>query len=86
MIFCDGGNKPAEVKAVTELAKPDDLIMAHDYAPSREIFESEIRGKRWNWCEITDDDLPVSGIYPIESQMLRDGMWFCGEVQASFVS
>ncbi len=82
MILCDGGNKPAELKAVVGIAKPGDIVLAHDYASDREVFESEIRGKRWNWCEITDADLPSSGIRPIKSQMLRDAMWFCGKVQS----
>jgi len=79
MIFCDGGNKPCEVNAIAEIAKPGDLILAHDYAPSREIFASEIRGKRWNWCEITDADLPESRVLVIESPALRDAMWYSGE-------
>ena len=79
MILCDGGYKPAELKAVASITKPADIVLAHDYAPSRQVFNTEIRGKRWNWCEITDADLPSSGIRPIESQMLRDAMW-CGAV------
>ncbi len=82
MIFCDGGNKPAEVKAVVRIAKPGDIVLAHDYSTNRQVFNTEIRGRRWNWCEITDADLPAIGIKPIESTMLRDAMWFCGEVQS----
>ena len=80
MIFCDGGNKPAELKAVVGIAKPGDIVLARDYAPSREIFASEIRGERWNWCEITDADLPVNAIQVIESPAIHNAMWFCGMV------
>jgi len=80
MILCDGGNKSAELKAVVRIAKPGDTVLAHDYASSRQVFRTKIRGKRWNWCEITDADLPATGIRPIDSQMLRDAMWFCGEI------
>jgi len=83
MILCDGGNKPAEVKAVAEIAKPDDFVLAHDYAPNHQVFKNNIRGKRWNWCEITDADLPFFGIQPIDSPKLRNAMWFCGEVGPS---
>lgn len=81
MILCDGGNKPAELKAVAGIAKPNDIVLAHDYAPNRQVFRAQIRGKRWNWCEITDADLPFFGIQPIDSPKLRDAMWFFGVVQ-----
>ena len=86
MIFCDGGNKPAQAQTVTEIAKPGDLIAAHDCAPNREIFASEINGKPWNWCEITDADLLAIDLCSVDLAKLREAMWFCGEVQARFVS
>ena len=81
MILCDGGYNPGELKAVVDIAKPGAIVLAHDYAPNRQVFNTKIRGKRWNRCEITDADLPATGIRPIKSQMLRDAMWFCGVVQ-----
>lgn len=53
--------------AVVAIAKPGDLLLAHDYELRRKIFASIIRGKRWNWCEITDADLPESRFLVIES-------------------
>jgi len=80
MIFCDGVNKPAEVKAVVGTAKAGDLILAHDYAPRRELFESEIRGKRWSWCKITDADLLPIHLCWVDLAKLCKAMWFCGLV------
>ena len=82
MILCDGGYKPAELKAVVGIAKPGDIVLAHDYAPNRQVFKSKIRGKRWNWCELTDADLQATGIRPIDLAKLRDAMWFCGVVHS----
>jgi len=78
MILCDGGNKPAEVKAIVGIAKPGDIVLAHDYAPNRQVFKAKIRGRRWDWCEITDADLPAIGIRAIDLPKLRDAMWFGG--------
>src|SRR5690606_29913306 len=32
VILCDGGDKPSELRHIAQVAKPGDLILAHDYA------------------------------------------------------
>jgi hypothetical protein len=31
--------------------------LAHDYAENKEVFESKILNKIWNWHEIADSDI-----------------------------
>ena len=57
LLLCDNGNKIREVNEYSILLKSGDVIMAHDYSRDRKFFESEVRGKYWNWCEITYDDV-----------------------------
>ena len=57
VILCDGGNQTREFNTFSDLIKHNDIIMAHDYAPDRETFESEYKDKIWNWMEICDDDI-----------------------------
>jgi hypothetical protein len=42
--------------------KSGDFIMAHDYAENKEVFEEKIKGKIWNWHEISDSDVSQSCI------------------------
>ena len=62
------------------------IVLAHDYAQNRQVFKANIRGERWSWREITVADLPATGIKSIESQMLRDAMWFCGAVKIKLIA
>lgn len=57
LILCDGGNKKKEFELLAKYLKPGDIIMAHDYAPNREVFDKEYLDKIWNWMEITDDHI-----------------------------
>lgn len=87
MILCDGGDKPAELRQMAQVAKPGDLILAHDYASDRDHFQRAMLGKHWDWCEITDADwqrLPNLGKLARED-MAREDMarvaWLVTEVQ-----
>lgn len=60
LILCDGGNKIKEFNYFSELLKPGDYIMAHDYAESIEYFNENINNVYWNWCEIKDIDISKS--------------------------
>lgn len=60
LILCDGGNKIKEFNTLCKYLKTGDVIMAHDYAPNKEVFESEYKGKIWNWMEVTDSDIEKS--------------------------
>lgn len=57
IVFCDGGCKKAEFNYIVPILKKGDIILAHDYSPSYEYFEKNIKGNIWDWCEITDDDV-----------------------------
>lgn len=60
LVLCDGGNKIKEFNTYVDYLKLGDIIMAHDYAPSQELFETKYKDKIWNWAEIVDDDIEVS--------------------------
>ena len=52
LILCDGGCKWREFNYLAPLLKSGDFIMAHDYAKDSEYFNSNIKGKIWDWHEI----------------------------------
>lgn len=60
LILCDGGNKIAEFKCLSKYLKQGDFIMAHDYSLSVDYFKEHIKGKIWNWCEITEEHISDS--------------------------
>jgi hypothetical protein len=57
IVLCDGGWKIGEFKILSEHIKHGDFILAHDYAENKQVFESNIIGKIWNWHEIQDSDI-----------------------------
>jgi len=65
LVICDGGNKPHEVIELHRSLKPTDLILAHDYAVTRDCKFSE-----WPHREITDKD--IKGL-PLMPERLRPG-------------
>lgn len=79
MVLCDGGDKPREVKTFAPYLKPGDHILAHDYAADAEIFERDMRGQRWNWCEIVDADIAETiaavGLEPYIATQLAAVAW-----------
>jgi cephalosporin hydroxylase len=60
IVLCDGGWKIGEFKVLSKLIKEGDYILAHDYSISKEIYETDIKDKIWNWCEITESDIQES--------------------------
>lgn len=57
IVLCDGGNKIKEFNQIAPLLKTGDILMAHDYVDTMELFENEYKDKIWNWCEITRQDI-----------------------------
>jgi hypothetical protein len=57
IVLCDGGWKVGEFNLISKYIKSGDFILAHDYAENREVFETKINGKIWNWFEISDLDI-----------------------------
>ena len=46
-----------EFNVLSKYIKSGDFILAHDYAENKEVFEEKIKGKIWNWHEISDSDI-----------------------------
>lgn len=81
IILCDGGNKKEEFKILSSYMKIGDFILAHDYADNREIFESSINRKIWNWLELTDDDIKKpcdeNNLVDYNKQIFNNVVWTC---------
>lgn len=60
IVLCDGGNKIGEFNVLSNFIKSGDFIMAHDYGENKEVFETKINRKLWNWFEISNDDIKDS--------------------------
>lgn len=81
IVLCDGGAKIEEFKEIAPHLKVGDIIMAHDYASSKDVFEQTVRGILWNWCEITDDDIrdtcSKNGLVPFMDEQFSKAVWVC---------
>jgi cephalosporin hydroxylase len=81
IVLCDGGWKIGEFKIFSKLIKNGDYILAHDYSISKEIYESEIKDKIWNWCEITESDIQESvienNLKSFEEDKFSQAVWVC---------
>jgi cephalosporin hydroxylase len=81
IVLCDGGWKIGEFKIFSKLIKNGDYILAHDYSISKEIYESEIKDKIWNWCEITESDIQESvienNLKSFKEDKFSQAVWVC---------
>ena len=81
LVICDGGCKRCEFRLISSLLKEGDVIMAHDYAPNKEIFEATIKGKIWDWMEIQDSDIDPScekhNLAPYLQDVAQEAAWAC---------
>lgn len=81
LILCDGGNKIGEFNILSDVMKVDDIIMAHDYSSNKEIFETKIKNKIWNWCEIVDEDIKDAvvrnNLIPYKQEIFDNIVWVC---------
>jgi len=79
LILCDGGNKISEFNILAKYLKKGDIIMAHDYAPNREVFDSEYKDKIWNWLEIEDKYIKKSveeyNLFDYEMDLIKPTAW-----------
>tara|TARA_B110000858_G_scaffold161220_1_gene185716 strand:+ start:1468 stop:2067 length:600 start_codon:yes stop_codon:yes gene_type:complete len=57
LVLCDAFNKIHQYRKFVRFIKPNDVIAVHDYFPTIKYFNENIKGKRWNWCDITDQDI-----------------------------
>ena len=81
LLLCDGGCKKCEFNLLSDYLKPNDIIMAHDYAPNQEYFENTMKGKIWNWLEISDSDIidccVRNGLESFMAQDFLNVAWLC---------
>ena len=81
LLLCDGASKVTEVNTFSDYLKPGDLILAHDYAPSQQVFEQQINGRLWSWCEITDDQvrgaIERNRLEPVLPDVMLSAVWGC---------
>jgi cephalosporin hydroxylase len=81
IVLCDGGWKIGEFKIFSKLIKGGDYILAHDYSHSKEVYESEIKDKIWNWCEITEQDIEESvisnNLKSYNQDKFSQAVWVC---------
>ena len=81
IVLCDGGWKIGEFKILSEHIKSGDFILAHDYAENKEVFESNIFGKVWNWHEIQDSDIreasDKNNIEVYKKETFENVAWTC---------
>jgi len=81
IVLCDGGSKKNEFNILSKFLKSGDIIMAHDYAPNNDYFETYNKGKVWNWCEIMDEDVSDAckkyNLQPYMSDDFAKVVWLC---------
>jgi len=81
IVLCDGGYKKAEFRLLSDLIKTGDIIMGHDYSPTKEYFEENINNKIWNWLELTDNDITESclknNLEPFMDEEFKQVVWVC---------
>jgi len=81
IVMCDGGSKRNEVNILSPFLKSGDVIMAHDYSPNSEYFETHINGKVWNWHEIEDahiqDVVDKYSLEPYLQEDFQEVVWVC---------
>ena len=81
LVLCDGGCKICEYNLIAPFLKEGDVIMAHDYAPSKAYFNSFVKGKLWDWLEIEEKDIKDTvikyGLVPFHQETAQQAVWTC---------
>jgi len=81
LILCDGGNKINEFNSMASFLKEGDVIMAHDYIESKEVFEKDYKDKIWNWHEVEYKDLKQAceqyQLQPYNKEAFESILWIC---------
>ena len=81
LILCDGGYKKGEFNILSNYLKVGDIIMAHDYCYDIQDFESNIKNKIWNWCEINESDIEescnINNLKPYNQEVFNKAAWVC---------
>lgn len=81
IVFCDGGNKNLEFNMLAPYLKKGDIILTHDYAPNKQVFDDEYLGKRWDWFESWDGEQTKTilneGLVPFCMEAANEAVWSC---------
>lgn len=81
VVLCDGGDKKSEFKLLSKFLKEGDFILGHDYSYDREYFENNVRGKIWNWMELTESDIELAckenKLIDYRREIFQDIVWVC---------
>lgn len=81
IVLCDGGSKKDEFRIFSQILKPGDVILAHDYAKDIDTFERDIKGKIWDWMEIQWSDIAPAvesnGLTPLFDSVFNGVAWVC---------
>ena len=81
IVLCDGGWKIGEFNVISKYIKNGDFILAHDYAENKEVFESKILNKIWNWHEIEESNIAdacnKNNLQPYKSEIFNNVVWVC---------
>lgn len=81
IVMCDGGSKLKEVNILSKFLKKGDIIMAHDYSPTTDFFEENIKGKVWNWHELEESDIQdaivPNNLIPFLQDDMQEVVWMC---------
>lgn len=79
LLVCDAG-KALEFNLYASSLKVGDFVITHDFAPDRETFERDIKGKVWdwheNWYERIAEACEKNNI--VHTTYLNDVVWSCG--------
>jgi hypothetical protein len=81
IVLCDGGCKKCEFNTIAPILKNNDIIMAHDYAPNLDYFNTHIKNKIWDWLEIQDSDIEQVvkqyNLQPYHQDTTQQIAWLC---------
>lgn len=81
LVFCDGGNKNLEINTFSKYLKKGDIILGHDYAPTKEFWHQNINGQIWDWHECWDEAIKGSvdsyNLKPYLYDEFLKSVWIC---------
>lgn len=81
-VFCDGGDKVKEINLYCKHLKKGDFIFAHDYAVDTPYYLKYVKGKLWDWLEISYERIAeaveTNNIKQPDPLLFQEGAWFCG--------
>lgn len=73
LLLCDGGDKSEEIRFFSPFLKSGDVVMAHDFFPSKEEHDPN----HWRSCEVTSDDFNYSYLkeYKDYTEVFKPYVW-----------